>query len=611
MISRPTIAPNTQFHVLSTLLLLTLASPATSLVLQNITIALPAGSSDHGTPGLLCTPAKPFDLLTFYLLNYVAHAATVVTQPGERADDYVAGVIGSLLFAPLGLYRGIEAILCGAVFVKKDDDLRKAARSGALCCVVRGADWRPVDGDAVTNVVLKRAVPDATTVSRGEKEDGQTKEKDIHVIVYPPPYMCTRFGCPVYVHRRIVHGTHSLPPGYLFVIVPHDAQFTSSSPSASADPPTIEVSATYNVVKALIALAQSGYALSTLYRSRGDQIRQFGYAAFGLTVAPYAVMSIMNLMGNLCRPEYPSLYMIESSIMDEARKRGGIFSGAVGQVDEDKHVAESICACHIADGEDVEDLRFSSNEAGSVEAHFSTIDPFQYTLHAEKQKNENGALELEHTASTVETKISAVSQSANLSMIRHTQALAPIPLKLNYINTRNDALLLIPNHTSIVRCTPSPSPKNPPLQHFISAIKLKRTFLFLKDVSWTLTFPSSASSTHARRWWWIKYTLTTFTALLPLVLTGTLSKFKPGSIPAEETMTWRIYTVQWLCLGVVTGLSWVVGQEGKDSMPSLRVQVGPWARIVGYVVTAGPAVGGYIVVGQMLYRYGSCVWIGD
>jgi hypothetical protein len=44
---------------------------------------------------------------------------------------------------------------------------------------------------------------------------------------------------------------------------------------------------------------------------------QFGYAGFDLTVAPYAIVSLLNLLGSLLCPEFPAIYMIESSIMEE------------------------------------------------------------------------------------------------------------------------------------------------------------------------------------------------------------------------------------------------------------------------------------------------------
>ena len=62
----------------------------------------------------------------------------------------------------------------------------------------------------------------------------------------------------------------------------------------------------------------------------GDQIQRYGYAAFGLTVAPYLLMSIVNLLGTMLTPDYPCLYLVSSEVMDEAaRREGARFEGMV------------------------------------------------------------------------------------------------------------------------------------------------------------------------------------------------------------------------------------------------------------------------------------------
>jgi hypothetical protein len=66
-------------------------------------------------------------------------------------------------------------------------------------------------------------------------------------------------------------------------------------------------------------MVQLIYAITTLYRTRGDQIAIFGYAAFGLTVTQYAWMSFVNLLGNWVCPHYPSLYLVESPTLSELR----------------------------------------------------------------------------------------------------------------------------------------------------------------------------------------------------------------------------------------------------------------------------------------------------
>lgn len=51
---------------------------------------------------------------------------------------------------------------------------------------------------------------------------------------------------------------------------------------------TVALSCSYNLVRVLASIIQLVFAVSTLYRTRGDQIERYGYAAFGLTVMPYA-----------------------------------------------------------------------------------------------------------------------------------------------------------------------------------------------------------------------------------------------------------------------------------------------------------------------------------
>ncbi|KAI8247765.1 hypothetical protein K4K53_001448 [Colletotrichum sp. SAR 10_77] len=67
------------------------------------------------------------------------------------------------------------------------------------------------------------------------------------------------------------------------------------------------------------------FAISTLYRTRGDQIERYGYAAFGLTVIPYAWMSLINLVGNAICPQYDKIYVVSSRALRDlqlARKEG-------------------------------------------------------------------------------------------------------------------------------------------------------------------------------------------------------------------------------------------------------------------------------------------------
>ena len=72
----------------------------------------------------------------------------------------------------------------------------------------------------------------------------------------------------------------------------------------------------------------------SLYRAQGSQIERYGYAAYGLTVLPYMVVSVFNFVGSLLTSEYEMVYMIHSRIMDEMVERGGATDGVVGTLEQ-------------------------------------------------------------------------------------------------------------------------------------------------------------------------------------------------------------------------------------------------------------------------------------
>ncbi|KAF2734733.1 hypothetical protein EJ04DRAFT_576703 [Polyplosphaeria fusca] len=555
--------------------LLCLLIPVQAAVLKNITLPLPPNTTNHGTPGLLCTPTKWTDVAAFYLFNYIAHAATVLLLPGERPLDYVASVIGSLLFPALGLYRGIEAILSGAVFGRRGEnsDLRKAAKSGALCMLVRSPEWRPRDGDSIGPAIVKHGRIEAD--DSGRRASSPTD--DAHLITYEFPWIFHKFGRPVYVHRQIIHGTYTIPDGYQFLLVPPTAHFQDSS----SYPTTTEIASGYNIVKALVAMAQTGYAFLTLYRARGDQIEQFGFAAFGLTVAPYAVMSTVNLLGNCCRPDYTCLYMVETSIMDEARARGGLFKGTVGRVHEEEKAV--LCLDSSINAESVRDVHFAVDSSGSISA---VLDKAASAM-VDNEKYTPG-----YTASATSC----------------TYHLNPIPLDSNYTGTQQSTIFFIPSANTL-RCTSTPHLEVSQTPA-ITDISLQRSSCLWTWIwshhHWSVTLSPRA----APRWRYAKYLLTVTISLVPILINAIMSHFNHGTVPAHDSGTWKVYAMQWVTFGVALGTWFVIEQEGKDSTPSSKRYLGPAGRVLVYVVSANPAIGGLIVVGQMLNRYGVCSWVG-
>ncbi|KAJ7069103.1 hypothetical protein C8F01DRAFT_976171 [Mycena amicta] len=290
-----------------------------------LTLTVPDGTSNHGDPSLLCTPTHWTSILAFFLGNYIAHAATTLSYPGEEFGEYAQAIVIALLFPTAGVIRGLDAIVRCAIFATSD--LMCAARAGALCMLIRIETPRPRHS--------LRLSEDSDATNPNAKYPHWMKERH---------HFYWRF-IEAPCSMRKIHGVQKalLPLGYDFAIVPRDAIVLPSQPVAGATSPQgqdanakpIVISASRSAARAVVAIVQTCYGAFTLYRTSGDQIARYGYAAFGLTVAPYTVMSIVNLLGSVLTPSYPTMYLVRSEVMDEIDHRFGrdgrpYFDGTVG-----------------------------------------------------------------------------------------------------------------------------------------------------------------------------------------------------------------------------------------------------------------------------------------
>ncbi|KAH7191643.1 hypothetical protein BKA60DRAFT_626035 [Fusarium oxysporum] len=167
----------------------------------------------------------------------------------------------------IAVRRGFNAIFSLSKFGATD--LEAAARAGALCKVIRTGEY-------------------ARTLREFSLSEG-------------PSYL-----------RVKIHGRASLPEGYGLAIVPWNAVFQNDK-DENNNP--ITICSDWSVIKILVAIAQLLFAIATLYRTKGDHIDQFGYAAFGLI--------------------YPTMYLVQTRTMLAAQNDGGAFEGIVGALDED------------------------------------------------------------------------------------------------------------------------------------------------------------------------------------------------------------------------------------------------------------------------------------
>ncbi|KAL2023481.1 hypothetical protein VTK56DRAFT_2477 [Thermocarpiscus australiensis] len=313
-------------------------------------------SVNHGNVNGQCTPGTPWSIFLFFASNYLAHCATVKMYPGSSAFDTLVATVVALFLPCSGIIRALFSIGRHGRFRRNRNPLERAAAAGALRMVVRNQRWEPCEGDHIRPLLNsqgemqvaggpgekaplegspQRPSPGAPLIS-GIIADEDPNDPVSEDSVSPRP---ASFSYHASRDRQNFHGLALLPPGYSWREVPAEAKISWDQPAWEGHEEwtrgTPDVSSNYNWIQPLVAIFQAANAALTLYRSRGDQIQRYGYAAFGLTVVPYLVMSIVNLVAHIATADYPTVYMVASAEMDEARRRGGVFDGVVGRLESD------------------------------------------------------------------------------------------------------------------------------------------------------------------------------------------------------------------------------------------------------------------------------------
>lgn len=596
--------PITAKSAIALSVILTLATPALAQPLNNITISVPPGTTDHGDPQVLCLPAQWIDVLIFFLANYVAHAATLKSIPGEPSNDVIRNTLLALVLPGLGMARAMRAIFRRARF--RDGckgkgaavQLQRAAQAGALLMLIRSPVWRPLPGDEVRDVEFEetfvyidgKAIPtdqmtaeekrklerkygkrkiafedekkadqetklDSTNIN--EFIDAQTEPTDLPDAdeIGDTAAIHESMRCKFELHRpnetgwlgtswtdtvmelhdkkRTVHGAIESPSGpdfwgrdhYRLASVPryYTVREVMCDDTLSNIVRKLAVTSSYSWSKAVIGVFQTLYGVFTLYQSRGTQLQQYGYAAFGLTVTQYVVMTLLNLVGMLLTPEYAALYMVSNDVMDEARRRGYVFDGVVGRVVEASEEA-SDSAKRMRRLENNSGSHLSLKVEGTKEDQIITLS----RSHPDPRKNHSDTIYFEDADS------------------RANQG-HPHKVKIN-----------VPMHAA-AKMDGKPQPWNPipPLAVFAA----------------TLT---------------------------PLIIVGALSKFYSG----QSTSAQRGWVMAWLVASMACGpLTFITSVMYKWAPRGFRVGLIAGVLLALFVV---PAIGGFVVVGEMIESFGNC-----
>jgi hypothetical protein len=381
-----------------------------------------------------------------------------------------------------------------------------------------------------------------------------------------------------------LHGTHRLPDGYRIASVPPHASVGPLEPDSCCS-----ISSSFNRLKTVIAIGQVLFAISTLYQSRGNQLSRFGYVAFGLTVTPYAVMSVWNGIAGLCCPQYTESYLVGSKILEEAQRRGGVFTGLVGILQENDSpytIPETVSDFSIVG----QSASFHQDQSGRLQLEM------KYSDLKESQQTDEDQLGAAPTEISSEQDLARPKKIAD-AKIDGTN-LGPIEIETGIRDNQldpaklNSSILLIPI-SNPVRVARASTCKQPILQ----GIKWSNSAL-----EWNLDFKGDTRLLGTKLVPIL--VLSYFVSAIPFAIIGALSRYEKG----ESTYAQRVWIMAWLCIGGGHSLAVPILLMLLDSF---RFCLPPfWLLVVKnifrfFILGAAP-IGGFVVAALMMTSYGSC-----
>ncbi len=615
------------------------AAPTNPWPITNITLS--GEYKDNGDPRILCVPTTYKSILLFLLANYLAHAATVKSYPGDTALSSLLSATWALFFPSSGVIRAMSSLIRHARFTG-GNELQNAIRAGALCMVVRSPLWRPHDGDQLNNVRL--AFPDRTSkhnadlrghLSQSNTARASTSEEDSSLVnnielgdlsssndfipysVFKPRWMkeslpyvdVSMKNRPIKSYHCVVHGTFILPEGYKFAFVPSDAKVHSiideTKPPGSSY--SVSIASSYNIAKTLVAIVQTVSAAITIYSTRGNQIESFGYAAFGLTVVPYIIMSIVNLAAQLATPDYPTLYMVRSTEMEEAERRGGAFEGVIGRLSNaNDHVLK----------DDEEDIGFHAQvtrlqDSDTFHGIFSISMSSRYPQEEPTQNSSrllSSSDTMQDLQTTPVTEPPVESEAKNEVVVQDCWHLGNVAI--SEITAQN--CLYIPCCSRFERKSIPVGGRITWPTFWPSLGKSDEA-----DIKYTAQLENPSYPRNAHEFYYF-FVAPLCLGLISLLVIAGLTRFSKGG----STKAQRGWTMSWLITGMILGFvgptfSSMVSSVVEDLIQSeSNIIASAWAifwamltlaAIFGVLFAA--AIGGIVVVIQMLESYGDCIRI--
>ena len=139
--------------------------------------------------------------------------------------------------------------------------------------------------------------------------------------------------------ERLIHGMARPGPGYTLAVPAHKAYTEEVIQEYLEDTKDLKIHHPPGVTNVLLSIFQIIFASFTLYFTPSDQIPRWGYAAYGLSVFPYALMSVLNLLCAGYVGSYTCGQVLRTPILQESLQPGrgttiAKFDGVIGVLKE-------------------------------------------------------------------------------------------------------------------------------------------------------------------------------------------------------------------------------------------------------------------------------------
>ena len=322
------------------------------------------------------------------------------------------------------------------------------------------------------------------------------------------------------------------------------------------------------MVKGLASVAQLIFSSITLYKARGSQLQRYGYAAFGLSVFPYTLMTFVNLVFLTVVGEYSTIFILRTAILDEAKQCGGAISGEIGTLPKSPARARRVIINKN------KNCNLNGMEIGNdgEDRHVTPLPKVNY-------------LKMTTTGTPPEAKdIGTGGEGKDGSRLRRKKrkedpaVFLSGPLVAANIRVEDDGVLVITMKGRTGRFKLIEADDDDPLTfHFHVSTLTNQEKVPNREVE-----PEAVL---------VIYSLFACILIIPYIFISVLTGFRNG----DSTHAQRGWMMSWLVFNQILSV-FGFGCFTNDISTPLAVTIG----------YSAPAIGGFVMVGRMILEFGTC-----